>query len=55
VKALNSLQTNRAFIEELKKEERNCHASQIKKLQETGTFLERYVIVRVIYVESNCR
>lgn len=43
MKALNSLQTNRALLQELKKEDRTCHVTKMKKLQQTVTFLERYV------------
>lgn len=41
VKALNSLQTNTALLEELKKEDRTSRVPKIKKLQQTVTFLER--------------
>ncbi|XP_021934215.1 folylpolyglutamate synthase, mitochondrial-like isoform X4 [Zootermopsis nevadensis] len=41
VKALNSLQTNTAFIKELEKKDRHSHDSEIKKFEETIKFLER--------------
>jgi hypothetical protein len=51
VKALNSLQTNRALLQELKKKERNSRASGIKKFEETVMFLERCVVVRTVYIK----
>ena len=53
MKALNSLQSNRAFIEERMNEDRTSHASEIKKLEETGTYLMRCVIFRVL--KTYCR
>jgi hypothetical protein len=52
VKALNSLQTNTALIQELKKNDRHSHASNIKKFEETITVLERYVLVRIVYIKN---
>jgi hypothetical protein len=43
MKALNSLQSNSALLQELEKENRTSHGPEIKKLQQTVTFLERYV------------
>lgn len=48
MKALNSLQSNRAFIQELMNEDRTSHALEIKKLEETVTYLKRCVIFRVL-------
>lgn len=53
MKALNSLQSNRAYIQELMKEDRTSHASEIKKLEETVTYLMRCVIFRVL--KNYCR
>lgn len=41
VKALNSLQSNRACIQERMNEDRTSHSSEIKKLEETVTYLTR--------------
>jgi hypothetical protein len=48
VKALNSLQSNRALIQELINEEKTFHTSEKKKLEETATYLTRYVIFSVV-------
>jgi hypothetical protein len=54
VKALNSLQSNRACIQERMNEDRTSHSSEIKKLEETVTYLTRYVIFRVV-LKNYCR
>jgi len=53
VKALNSLQSNRAYIQERMNEVRTSHAPEIKKLEETVTYLMRCVIFRVL--KNYCR
>jgi len=53
VKALNSLQSNSAYIQERMNEDRTSHASEIKKLEETATYLMRCVIFRVL--KNYCR
>jgi len=53
VKALNSLQSNRAYVQEMLNEDRTSHASEIKKLEETVTYLTRCVIFRVL--KNYCR
>jgi len=50
VKALNSLQSNIAYIQERVNEDRTSRASEIKKLQETATYLARCVIFRVLKI-----
>jgi hypothetical protein len=32
--------------------DRHSHRSA-KKLEETGTFLERYILVRIVYIKNN--